>query len=131
MTRPWRLALSQRQKWQLLADACAASGLQLGGHDTHVLAWLVGYPDSTVAVIAGLILRASGQAHLPVSVQAPAVERAAELTRWMTADPELNGPGDGGGEWAVQDVITAAVGQGLDALEQLYLPPSRTSDPAR
>jgi len=117
--------LSQRQKWQLLSDACAASELQLGEHDKRVLSWLTGYPDSSVAVITGLILRASGQVHVPVSVQAPAIERAATLGRWMTADPELDRPEDGGGEWTVQDVITAALDHGLDALEQLYLPGSR------
>jgi hypothetical protein len=114
--------LSPGQKWQLLSDACAASKLALGEHDKRVLAWLADYPDSSVAVITGLILRASGQAHVPVSVPPRAVERAATLRRWMTADPELDAPEDGGGEWTVQDVITAALDQGLDALERLYLP---------
>jgi hypothetical protein len=123
--RPVPSVLSQAQKWQLLSDACEASALELGGHDKRVLAWLADYPDSTVAVLAALILRASGQGHVPVSVPPPAIERAAKLRRWMTVDPDLDGPGDGGGEWTVQDVITAAVTQGLDTLEDEYLPEGR------
>lgn len=125
---PMPSVLSQGQKWQLLSDACTASKLQLGEHDKQVLAWLTGYPDSSVAVITGLILRASGRVHVPVSVQAPAIERAATLRRWMTADPELDAPEDGDGEWTVQGVITAALDQGLDALERLYLPGAGPAD---
>ena len=59
---PMLSVLSQDQKWRLLTGACASSGLGLGEHDKHVLAQLTGIPDSSVAVITALILRASGQA---------------------------------------------------------------------
>lgn len=54
--------MSQRQKWQLLSEACAASKLQLGEHDKRVLSWLATWEDSTTAVIAGLISRAGNRA---------------------------------------------------------------------
>jgi hypothetical protein len=124
--RPVPSVLSQAQKWQLLSDACEASALELGGHDKRVLAWLADYPDSTVAVLAALILRASGQGHVAVSVPPPAIERAAKLGRWMTVDPELDWPDDAE-EWTVQHVITAALERGLDTLEHEYLPEGRST----
>lgn len=54
--------LSQRQKWQLLSEACDALKLDLGGHDKRVLSWVATWEDSTVAVIAGLISRAGNRA---------------------------------------------------------------------
>lgn len=96
MTGPGELpvpsVLSPQQKWQLLSDACEASALELGAHDTRFLSWQADYTDSTLAVLAGLILRASRQGHVPVSVPAPGIERAVALGRWMTADPELDWP---------------------------------------
>jgi hypothetical protein len=59
---PMPSVLSQRQKWQLLGDACAVAQLRLGEHDRRVLRWLAEYEDSTVAVIAGLIVRAGQRA---------------------------------------------------------------------
>jgi hypothetical protein len=59
---PMPSVLSQDQKWRLLREACEASALPLGEHDKHVLARLTDLPDSTVAVIVGLIARASQRA---------------------------------------------------------------------
>jgi hypothetical protein len=46
------------------------------------------------------------------------VERAARLAEVMTADPELTVAGMS--PWTVQDVLSAALGRGLEAMEQQY-----------
>jgi hypothetical protein len=59
---PMPSVLSPDQKGRLLQEACYNCGLVLGEHDKRVLARLAEFPDSTVAVIAGLISRARGRA---------------------------------------------------------------------
>jgi hypothetical protein len=44
---------------RLLEDACRAAGVELGRWDERIVVWLAGFEPSTVAVIAGLILRAA------------------------------------------------------------------------
>jgi hypothetical protein len=46
-------------------------------------------------------------------------ERVAALAEAMTADPLLTPPGEPG--WTVEDVIAAALGRGLAAMEAQYL----------
>ena len=41
-----------------LLEACAAAGVHLGAYDRRILAWLAGFEPQTVAVVAGIILRA-------------------------------------------------------------------------
>lgn len=59
---PMPSVLSPDQKHRLLVEACEAAALPLGEHDKHVLAGLTDLPDSTVAVIVGLIARAAQRA---------------------------------------------------------------------
>ncbi len=50
---------------QHLENACAAAGVNLGAYDHQVMLWLAGWEPSTVAVVAGLIARAHGNAARP------------------------------------------------------------------
>lgn len=59
---PMLSVLSPDQKWRLLQEACDNCGLVLGEHDKRVLSRLAEFPDSTVAVIVGLMSRARGRA---------------------------------------------------------------------
>lgn len=43
----------------MLRQAYDAAGIELGAYDSRILAWLAGWEPQTVAVIAGLITRAS------------------------------------------------------------------------
>jgi hypothetical protein len=43
-----------------LTSACATAGVELGAYDRRIVEWLAGWEPETVAVIAGLILRANG-----------------------------------------------------------------------
>jgi hypothetical protein len=58
---------------------------------------------------------------VPAEVQA----RAAALAPLMTADPDATVPGDFA--WTVQEVLAAALGRGLDALEAAYSRPRAVS----
>jgi len=53
-----RLILRGPQNRQLLEDACAAAGVELGAFDRRHLDWLAGFEDSGCAVLAGIIRRA-------------------------------------------------------------------------
>ena len=44
---------------ELLEQACADAGVDLGSFDRQILAWLAGWEPSTVAVVCGLIRRAA------------------------------------------------------------------------
>lgn len=57
--RPGYSILSAEQNRQLLTGACEAAGVGLGAYDERILAWLAGFEDSTCAVIAGLVSRAT------------------------------------------------------------------------
>jgi hypothetical protein len=46
---------------QLLCEALAVAGIELGAYDHRIVAWLAGWEPATVAVIAGWITRAGGQ----------------------------------------------------------------------
>ena len=46
----------------MLTGACQAADISLGAYDERILAWLSGFGDSTCAVVAGIIRRASFQA---------------------------------------------------------------------
>jgi hypothetical protein len=43
---------------QLLGEACAAAGVEVGAYDDRILVWLAGFRPQECAVIAGLITRA-------------------------------------------------------------------------
>ena len=53
-----RVILSEPQNRQLLEEACAAAGVDLGAYDRRIVGWFAGWEDSTCAVLAGLIRRA-------------------------------------------------------------------------
>ncbi|MDL4814953.1 DUF6907 domain-containing protein [Actinomadura opuntiae] len=42
-----------------LNAACAAAGVRLGAYDRRILGWLAGWEPETVAVVVGLVVRAS------------------------------------------------------------------------
>jgi hypothetical protein len=70
--------------------------------------------------------RQLGQVLAAVADQPPAVPvlpkeaaRAAALAEAMTADPVLTPPGEPA--WTAEDVLSAAVGRGLQAMEAQYL----------
>ena len=44
----------------MLMDACAGTGVEVGAYDSRILRWLSGWEAETVAVVAGLIVRAAG-----------------------------------------------------------------------
>ncbi|HUY51679.1 MAG TPA: hypothetical protein VMV92_39245 [Streptosporangiaceae bacterium] len=47
---------------RLLEEACAAAGVELGGYDRRILAWLAGWEAQMCAVVAGIITRAAAGA---------------------------------------------------------------------
>ena len=55
----------------------------------------------------------------PVQVLPSVISRAARLAEAMTDSPDATPTQDAG--WTVEDVITVAIGRGLDALERQYL----------
>ena len=57
--RPGWSILSGAQNRAMLTAACQAAGIELGEHDSRILGWLAGFEDSTCAVVAGWITRAS------------------------------------------------------------------------
>jgi hypothetical protein len=70
--------------------------------------------------LLGQVLDVLGERQGEAEVLPSRLERATQLAEAMTADPVLTRPGDA--PWTVQDVISAALGRGLAALEDLYLP---------
>ncbi|MFF5261294.1 hypothetical protein ACFY4C_20320 [Actinomadura viridis] len=52
----------RRANLDRLTDAIVAAGVELGAYDRQIVKWLAGWEPETVAVIAGLVLRANGGA---------------------------------------------------------------------
>jgi hypothetical protein len=50
----------EQANFQLLTDALAAAGVELGAYDQRVLGWLCGWEVTTVAVVAAWVTRAAG-----------------------------------------------------------------------
>lgn len=57
--RDGRAVLTRAQQKNLLARIIDGTGIRTGRHDNRILDWLCGCDDATVAVIAGLLLRAA------------------------------------------------------------------------
>ncbi len=57
---------------QMLTRACWAAHVETGAFDARILAWLANYEPATVAVVAGLIIRAheAGQGRTAATVAA-------------------------------------------------------------
>lgn len=51
--------LSTIQREAMLLAACESAGVELGAYDKRIVAWLSHWEDGTVAVVAGLVLRAA------------------------------------------------------------------------
>ncbi len=76
----------------MLTRACWAAHVETGAFDARILAWLANYEPATVAVIAGLIIRAyeAGQGRAAATVAA--FDRIAAVLAefdWEVSDRQL------------------------------------------
>jgi hypothetical protein len=90
------------------------------GHDVTVR------PRPSLEAYAAMLRRHLAQVLAAIADAPPAVPvlpaeaaRAAALAQAMTADPVLTPPGEPA--WTVEDVLSAAAGRGLQAMEAQYL----------
>ncbi len=51
--------------YRMLCEALDAAGVEVGAFDVRIVGWLAGWEPSTVAVVCGLITRASRAAAAP------------------------------------------------------------------
>jgi hypothetical protein len=84
---------------QLLLEACASAGVELGAYDHQILQWLAGFMPESSAVIAGIISRAGSKRTGPVQAERAALlgkRVRVTLDENVVHEGRLLGFGDGG-----------------------------------
>jgi hypothetical protein len=73
--------------YELLSQACAEAGAELGAFDRAVVSWLSGLKPEAVAAIAGIILRAGAPGPGSQTQHLQALEDALKFRRARSAAP--------------------------------------------